>query len=203
MPCSADLVLGIDTSPSSPAMEKLAGGPFMASVLPAIARSVAAMKPGEQLVVFKISSSQVVDVPLLNKRIQLARTAEGDTATAYAQSLPRFVAEHIERHRLAPPAGQSHLTAAVANARNLVRPGQPCQLVVVSDLVEWDSTGLQYPRDLAKPLPRNPRLDLKGCGFTAYGAVQHLSPRQSQALLAHWETWLNAAGAESVQLKRF
>ena len=203
LPCRADLVLGIDTSPSSPAMDKVAGGPFMASVLPAIARSVAAMKPGERLVVHWISSNQVVDVPLLDKRIQRVRSVDGDTAAAYAQNLPRFVAEHTARHRLAPPAGQSHLTAAVANARSLVRPGQPCHLVVVSDLVEWDSTGLQYPRDLAKPLPRNPRLDLKGCSVTAYGAAQHLSPRQAPVLLAHWETWLKAAGAESVELQRF
>lgn len=202
-PCRADLALGIDISPSSPAMDKVAGGPFMASVLPTIARSVAAMKPGERLVVYRISSNQVVDVPLLDKRIQRVRTADGDTAAAYAQSLPRFVAEHIERYRLAPPSGQSHLTAAVANARNMVRTGQPCHLVLISDLIEWDSSGLQYPRDIAKPLPRNPRLNLKGCSVTAYGAGQHLSPKQSQALLGHWETWLKAAGADSVDLRRF
>lgn len=202
-PCRADLVLGIDISPSSAAMDQVAGGPFMASVLPAIARKVAAMQPGERLVVHWISSNQVVDVPLVDKRIQRVRTADGDTAAAYAQSLPRFVAEHTEKHRLAPPTGQSHLTAAVANARNLVRTGQPCHLVLISDLIEWDSSGLQYPRDIAKPLPRNPRLDLKGCSVTAYGAGQHLSPKQSQALLGHWDTWLKAAGAESVELKRF
>lgn len=199
----ADLVLGLDISPSSLALDLEAGGPFLASVMPAIARRVAAMQPGERLVVFPISSHQVVDVPLLDKRIQLRRNADGDTASAYAQSLPRFVAGRMAQRRQQPPAGQSHLTAAVATARSLVRAGQPCQLVFVTDLVQWDSSGLQYPRDLAKPLPRDPRLDLSGCSFTAYGAGQHLSPRQAQLLLAHWTHWLKAAGAEPVQLLRF
>ena len=91
----------------------------------------------------------------------------------------------------------------LANARSLIREGQPCEIVMISDLIEWDSAGLQYPRDMAKPLPRIDRLDLKGCTVTALGAGQRLSPKEEQKVLTNWDKWLKAAGADNVSLSMF
>ncbi len=201
--CPADLVLAIDCSFSSPAMRQDKGAEFIAAVMPAVAQQVAALQSGERLAVIWIGDDSTIDLAVLNTRIQRARTAEGDTAAANARSLPRFIAHVTDQRRQSAPARQSQLTAGVANARSLIRAGQPCHIVLISDLVQADGAGWQYPRDLAKPFPRIPGLDLKGCDVTVHGAGQGLQPRHAQAMLAHWETWLKAAGAGPVTLGRY
>ncbi len=203
LPARADIVFAIDTSSSSPAMHADSGAAFTAAVAPHIANRVAAQPLGARLAAFYVGDHGAIDVPLLDKTIQRIRTADGDTAKAYAQRFPRFLAAELERRRTARMPSPSHLTAGVADARRLVRPGQPCEIVLVSDLAEWDGKGLQYPRDWARPLPKPDGLNLKDCAVTVYGAGQGLQPKPANAILRHWETWLKSAGAEAVSLQRF
>lgn len=199
----ADQIIVHDVSLSSPTMHPATGAAFAAHVAQQVAPRIGQLELGSRLVVFNVGSHQERGAPVFDKLVQRVRTQSGDTAAAYEKAFPAFFAGVTEARRRQQQGTQSHLTAGIASARKLVRKGQRCDIVLLSDGAEWDQHGLQYPRDWQRPLPKVPDLDLKGCSVHVMGAGQGMPPKQAAAIERHWLKWLKEAGAESVRLERF
>lgn len=201
----ADVVVVIDASGSSPVMRN-ESDPLVAAAGRRIAEELARQPLGARLLIVTAGEHDKPGGKLLDKRIQRFATASGDTAKAYANSLPAFLVQQVQALRRLPAEQQSHLTAAVVTVGRMVDAGRgECSLFMFSDLAEFDGAGagVRYPRDWKRPLPTYAGFELKGCKFTAFGAGQGLQPQPAEAILGHWRDWLAKHGAASVVLEKY
>lgn len=202
---NADVVIVIDASGSSPVM-RAESDTLVAAAGRHIADELAKQPLGARLLIVTAGEHDKPGGKLLDKRIQRYATSSGDTAKAYANSLPAFLVQQVQALRRLPAEQQSHLTAAVVTVGRMVNAGRgDCGLFMFSDLAEFDGagSGVRYPRDWKHPLPAYVGFDLKGCTFTAFGAGQGLQPKPAEAILGHWRDWLARHGAGNVVLEKY
>jgi hypothetical protein len=194
---NADLVILVDDSESSPAMRS---DEFVPEIAPQLARQVAEMSTGERLVVAFVGDHSDSRMPVFDRLVLRRSNSEGATAKDYGATLPAFMAKVIGERRLKPAAKWSQLTLAVADARRRIRPNQPCKIVLLSDLAEYDS-GVKYPKEWRKALPVMTGLDLRACKFRAIGAGVGIGNSAAvEAIIGHWRLWLTSAGAAAIDI---
>jgi hypothetical protein len=197
-PAIADkLVVPVDVSASSPVFTAA----YLARAAQRVAERIRTLPVGSQVTVFLVGDSRADSPFVRDLHVQRGPSEHGDTAKALATAFPAFLRNVIAEVQRKPVAQQSHLTAGVRDASRLCER-KPCEIMFLTDGLEWQSGIVEWPRDTTRDLPRIKDLTLTGVRIELLGIGQGVAPKTQQAIEAHWRTWLSQAGASEIVFRR-
>jgi len=172
---------------------------FVEAVSPLVETKIRALPVGSLVLVATVGDA--AQVPLLKRaRVQLRRTAEGDSAINLAASVRGLLAGFPERLKTKAQT-QSDLVAGLFDAARLLDPAShSSQIVMLSDGIE-ESSVTNCARVKACKLPP-PKFSLNGVEVTIYGIGLGMDSARGMALNHAWDTFLKQAGASKTNLLR-
>ena len=193
------LNLAIDISGSTPVVQPV----FMRTALPIIADQILALPVGSRIKAFSVGDDTA---PALNIDlwVQRNRNVQGDTAKELAGKVTRMLAKYLNDLRAKPETmqGESSLSPAFLDASKWCQKDKPCKMIYLTDGLEYQPGIIAWPREYNKPLPPIPGLDLGGMEVLMYGVGQGAPTKARIAIEQHWQTWLKAHHAGTVDLRR-
>lgn len=199
--CRADtLVVMLDVSGSTPITQPN----FLRTAKPMLADLIRPLPiKNSRVKVFTVGDDK--SEPLtIDQWVQRRFDAQGDTAMALANRIPT----EVERYLLAlgkDPSKlqrESSLSTAFLDASKWCDAASPCTIVFFTDGMEYQPRVVEWPRQIAKPLPNINGLDLKGARIVMYGVGLGTASSIRIAAEQHWERWLKAHNAGTVDVRR-
>ena len=193
------LVYILDISGSTPVVNP----DFMRATVPGISQNIARLPLGSKVKVFTVGDDKKTPINI-DLQVQRQRTTQGDTAKELASAVPGLVAKYLNELRSNPERmqGESSLSAAFLDASKLCQPGKPCRIEFWTDGMEYQPGVIAWPKDYKKSLPAIPGLDLKGASIVMYGVGQGAPTKARVEVEQHWQKWLQAHKAGTVELRR-
>lgn len=198
--CHADTYqILLDVSGSTP----IVAPSFMRAVVPRVSETITKLPVGSRIKVFTVGDDKAEPLSI-DLRVQRQKTEQGDTAKELAVTVPNMIAAYLSNLRAHPEQMQheSSLSAAYLDASKGCQSGKPCRIEYWTDGMEYQPQIIAWPKEYKKPLPDIAGLDLKGAEVVMYGVGQGVPSQARVAIEQHWQTWLKAHNAGSVDLRR-
>ena len=189
----------LDVSGSTPIVSPA----FMRAVVPKVSETIAKLPVGSRIKVFTVGDDKAEPLSI-DLRVQRQRTEQGDTAKELAVNVPNMIAVYLNNLRSHPEKmqGESSLSSAFLDASKWCQSGKPCRIEYWTDGMEYQPHIIAWPKEYKKPLPEIVGLDLKQADVVMYGVGQGVPSQARVAIEQHWQTWLKAHNAGSVDLRR-
>lgn len=198
--CHADTYeILLDVSGSTP----IVAPAFMRAMLPKASEAITKLPVGSRIKVFTVGDDKAEPLSI-DLRVQRQKTEQGDTAKELAVTVPNMIAAYLSKLRVHPEQmqGESSLSPAFLDASKWCQSGKPCRIEYWTDGMEYQPQIIAWPKEYKKPLPDIAGLDLKGADVVMYGVGQGVPSQARVAIEQHWQTWLKAHNAGSVDLRR-
>lgn len=198
--CRADTyAILLDVSGSTP----IVAPSFMRAVVPKVSEVIAKLPVGSRIKVFTVGDDKAEPLSI-DMRVQRQKTEQGDTAKELATAVPSMIAVYLNNLRAHPELmqGESSLSTAFLDASKWCQSGKPCRIEYWTDGMEYQPKVIAWPKEYKKPLPDIAGLDLQGAEVTMYGVGQGVTSQARVAIEQHWQAWLKAHNAGSVDLRR-
>jgi hypothetical protein len=186
------LVVLVDDSGSSPARDPA----FIAAVSPLLEARVKALPVGASMLINTVGDSSRVPV-VKRARVQLRRTADGDTAVNLARGLHGFLAGLPAL--IKGGSAYSGLIAGFFDAGNTLN-GRG-EIVMLSDMIENSTLGDCFAGSRSCRLSP-PTFKLNGIAVTVYGCGLGLDAKSGMILNQRWAAWFKLAGVPQASLQR-
>lgn len=192
-------VLVLDVSGSTP----IVAPTFMRAVLPSVGEAIIKLPIGSRVKVFTVGDDKAEPLNI-DLRVQRQKTDQGDTAKELAANIPSMIAGYLTDLRAHPEKmqGESSLSPAFLDASKWCQAAKACKIDYWTDGMEYQPGVIAWPKEFKKPLPEIPGLDLKGANVAMYGVGQGATSTARVAIEQHWQTWLKAHNAGSIDLRR-
>lgn len=189
----------LDVSGSTP----IVAPAFMRAVVPKVSEAIAKLPVGSRIKVFTVGDDKAEPLSI-DMRVQRQKTEQGDTAKELATVVPNMIAAYLNNLRAHPELmqGESSLSPAFLDASKWCQSGKPCRIEYWTDGMEYQPQVIAWPKEYKKPLPGIAGLDLKGADVVMYGVGQGVTSQARVAIEQHWQVWLKAHNAGSVDLRR-
>ncbi len=189
----------LDVSGSTPIVSPA----FMRAVVPKVSEAIAKLPVGSRIKVFTVGDDKAEPLSI-DMRVQRQKTEQGDTAKELATVVPNMIAAYLNNLRAHPELmqGESSLSPAFLDASKWCQSGKPCRIEYWTDGMEYQPQIIAWPKEYMKPLPGIAGLDLKGADVVMYGVGQGVTSQARVAIEQHWQVWLKAHNAGSIDLRR-
>lgn len=198
--CYADtFVIALDVSGSTPIVTPA----FMRAVLPSVGETILKLPIGSRIKVFTVGDDKAEPIGI-DLRVQRQKTSQGDAAKELAAIIPNMIAAYLNELRAHPERmqGESSLSPAFLDASKWCQLPKPCKIEYWTDGMEYQPGIISWPKEYQKPLPDIAGLDLKGAEVVMYGVGLGAPSKARIVIEQHWQTWLKAHNAGSVDIRR-
>ena len=198
--CHADTYeILLDVSGSTPIVTPA----FMRAMLPKTSETIIKLPVGSRIKVFTVGDDKAEPLSI-DMRVQRQKTEQGDTAKELAVIVPNMISAYLNNLRAHPEKmqGESSLSPAFLDASKWCQSGKPCRIEYWTDGMEYQPQVISWPKEYKKPLPNIAGLDLKRADVVMYGVGQGVPSQARVAIEQHWQIWLKAHNAGSIDLRR-
>jgi hypothetical protein len=136
------LIVPIDISGSTPILDSS----VLRTVLPMVAERIARLPVGSRIKVFSVGDDKAKPFEI-NLFVQRDRTREGDSAKELAKQVPAMIEAKMAQLKTNPEnlQGESSLTPAFLDASKWCQQGKPCQIVFLTDGMEYQPGVIAWP----------------------------------------------------------